>query len=63
MELTPREAKNRNSKIVFKGWLWTVGTKDGKERDEAGNKIFSSKALFLLCDLLRSTNNILMKAA
>ena len=25
MEVIPREAKNRNSEIVFKGYLWTVG--------------------------------------
>lgn len=45
MELTPWEAKGRKSKVVFKGWLCTVGAKDGKKRDEAGNKFFPSKAL------------------
>ena len=32
MEVIPREAKNRNSEMVFKGCLWTVGL--GMERKE-----------------------------
>lgn len=47
MAVTPREAENRNSKIVFKDHLsLDCRTGDGKKRDEAGDKFFHQKLSF-----------------
>ena len=64
MAVTPREAEDRNSKIVFKSHLSLhYKTGDGKERYEAGDKFFFHQKLSFFCYLLGSTSNTQMYAA
>lgn len=62
MEITLGDAKKRNSEIVFKNCLWTIGLGIGRKEMKQKTHVFFIISFPLLFDFFGSTNDTLMKA-